>query len=558
MPGQAKACLQCRKHKIKCDGLKPECSSCSRSYRECGYPSLDRRVNRRGGIDILLKRVLELEKLETSIRHSDLSSAHDLSLASIRLLERIGRLGNVPHPRQPPIPARNPVQVAAEQELCSIDPADLEQLEELPLSLSMNLIALFLPHRANYYLMVDKSYFMDRISLPPSHPDSIHPCLLNACYLAACASVRGGLERFKSCFLQRTRRFLQRSLMFVDRTTHFLWASLVLGVFYARERRLIECLAWAGSTAHFAIACGLDLPREPALGDKDLDSSRYILPPAKDENEADDRSRLAQAIYVGAQGFPILCECPPILPYDDNWLPASKRKSPTSSHSQKSIAMEELWRESVHLRVLISNTVHQVMGFARSAANKGHVGLEKEYLAMEARIHTLQARLHSLPGSQTIPHPNSSPSFDPNLALAHIMLCGSGIILHGFWAIYHPESRGKMLECLQMLINICKNVPKGKRHHISLVGITQIMSAIRVIARELQRSSAKENHRLSIKYCYSMEFLLDFLDEQISCSPAWGERCLFPYAKYIHVTLADVHLAPCLRDGCPQLIHLRC
>ncbi|KAF8311411.1 hypothetical protein DL93DRAFT_1486945 [Clavulina sp. PMI_390] len=165
--------------------------------------------------------------------------------------------------------------------------------------------------------MMDTSYLMARLSLPSSHPDAIHPCLLNACYLGACASSGGGLAAFKPPFVERTRHFLQQALMFADRTTDFLWASLALGVFYARERRLVECFVGAGVTTRFAVACGLNLRSDSTTEKNSSDSSEHLLPPPKDAAEADNRARLSQAIYVASQAFPLLYECSPIVPTSD-------------------------------------------------------------------------------------------------------------------------------------------------------------------------------------------------------------------------------------------------
>ncbi|KAF8309059.1 hypothetical protein DL93DRAFT_1800932 [Clavulina sp. PMI_390] len=314
------ACVQCRKHKV------------SRT-------------------ETLQMRLLELEAITRNLK---LSLAHELSFASTRLFERAAHLGTLPQPGRPSGQSLQPAHSCEGETtkqcykeclsegsktrdgssidrivewLRSFDLAELEQLDELPLSLSVDLVTLFLPYRSQYYFMMDTSYLMSRIFLPPSHPDSLHPCLLSACYLGACACVGGELASFKPSFLQRTRRFLQHSLAFADRIDHFLWASLVLNVFYARERRLVECFVGASATTRLAIACGLDLPSELITGDSGSDRSHYLLPPPKDAEEADDWNRLAQAIYVGGRTFPLLWNCSAIIPYNSEWPPGSKLAS---------------------------------------------------------------------------------------------------------------------------------------------------------------------------------------------------------------------------------------
>ncbi|KAF8309034.1 hypothetical protein DL93DRAFT_1796751 [Clavulina sp. PMI_390] len=348
------ACLRCRKHKVKCNGLKPYCGRCHKLHEECVYPSGVAR--RRRASDTLEARVLELELVTLKLT---LLSTHNLFLASARLLERIGRLGNLAQPISSLRLAKSTLQLVhpggknseaegrrskglgedtsttdlsaiqkiVEKQLCSYSPTEIEGLEELPLSLSLHLIELFLPSHAVYYFLVDVPHFVRRVSLPSSHPDSIHPCLLNVCYLAACTNQGGELTQFKPLFLRRTRRFLQQSLMFADRITHFLWANVVLSVFFAKERRLLESITTASAATHFAVACGLSLPGSPVSQHNNSITNDNLLPSPIDADEADDRVRLSHAIYLGIQAFPQLCGYPPTFPFEDCWSPISQEAS---------------------------------------------------------------------------------------------------------------------------------------------------------------------------------------------------------------------------------------
>ncbi|KAF8311356.1 hypothetical protein DL93DRAFT_1478092 [Clavulina sp. PMI_390] len=343
------ACAQCRKRKAKCDAMKPQCSRCSRLQRDCDYSPPYQVADRSWppAMEALEARVLELELL---ILKSTLPATHNLALLTKKLLARIELLGTVPRPRRLPdtgnsaqlllspcpggiksqvrdkrgvmqdgLPTGDPreIQKAVEQELNCYNLAELEELSELPHSLSINLISLFLPYYTHFFFLIDIPDFISRVSLPPTHPDSIHPCLLNACYLAACAGNGDGLTSFKSYFLRRTRRFLQQSLMFVDRTTHFLRAKLILGTFFAQERRVVECLTVIGTTACFAAACGLNLPYDSMKGWENSYPDGYLLPPPKDKAEADDRIRLAHSIYTGCQFLYLVCGYGHAITQDD-------------------------------------------------------------------------------------------------------------------------------------------------------------------------------------------------------------------------------------------------
>ncbi|KAF8309028.1 hypothetical protein DL93DRAFT_1796721 [Clavulina sp. PMI_390] len=473
---------------------------------------------------------------------------------SKKLLERSGHLGKLPTPVQlhnvanmSPPPPKSPtlrhtksqkragrvsgehaspgyshaVQQTVEQELRL---HVLTESDELPQSLSKYLINLFLPYRSHYYFLVDVSYFMDCVSLPSSHPRSIHPCLLNACYLGACASTGGALALFQPYFLQRTRYFLEQSLMFADRTTHFLWANLILGVFFAKEHRLVESLTVADTTARFALACGLNLPDYSVKAGHDPVSNEYLLPPPHDMAEAEDRLRLAHSIYVGCQALPLLCGNSAPFPYDDGWSRVSG--GVFENKDGKISTLGELWRLELHLKVLVTNTFQRATRFARSITAGSLTEADDEYLAIESQICEQRASFPPLYDPHRLKPLEASSPFNTHTVFGYITLYGSGLILHRSRATHDADSRAKMFECLQALVDICASARDRRRLYMGLVNTVHMMNAVRVIARELQRSEAKENPALSISHCHSIVLLLDFLDDIMLLFPAWVEAPL--------------------------------
>src|SRR5512140_1731021 len=52
------ACMICRKRKLKCDGIKPSCSTCSRLGHTCAYDEVRRKSGpKRGYVKALEERV---------------------------------------------------------------------------------------------------------------------------------------------------------------------------------------------------------------------------------------------------------------------------------------------------------------------------------------------------------------------------------------------------------------------------------------------------------------------------------------------------------------------
>ncbi|KAF8299647.1 hypothetical protein DL93DRAFT_604082 [Clavulina sp. PMI_390] len=286
--------------------------------------------------------------------------------------------------------------------------------------------------------------------------------------------------------------------MFVDRSTHFLWASLILNVFFAKERRLVECMATVGATARFALACGL-IRRQPSV--KSTNHSYpdgYILPPPKDKAEAEERIRLAHVVYVGCQALPPLCGFAPAFTNDDRQslilggisLGYDDEKVPTTA--------EELWRFDLHIKLAILATFERVRIFAHSVTASGYHGHEEEYVALEMDVNAQLSSSLALFDNKGLQPQEASNTFNPRIVLAHAALYGSGLILHSVRADDDANSKRKMFECVRALIEICDNGRKNKRHHVGLMNSSHMMNAVRVIARELRRSQAKENAGLSI------------------------------------------------------------
>ncbi|KAF8310879.1 hypothetical protein DL93DRAFT_2230036 [Clavulina sp. PMI_390] len=548
-PNTGNACSRCRIQKMKCDRAKPHCSRCTHLQKECSYPTGVTKRSRRPATEILQERVLELELL---LHRATLPSTYNLALASEKLLQRTRRLGRMPSPRpqfemadSPSVTSDPAISEAQQQDAEALSAGDMiedphavqkfiveelhshdwTQMDELRPSLSLHLINLFLPHRSHYYFLKDVSWFKTCLTLPPSHPNSIHPCLLNACYLGACASNGGEfLTPFKPHFLRRTRHFLEHSLTFADRITDFLWASIILAVFFARERRLVECLAAVEGLGRMALACGLDFPGHSVERYGSPYTINYLLPPPKDDAETDDRIRLIYSIYVGGQAYTLIYGYRPMISYDDVWPPPILKEVAAlgDQGSEASMSSRELGRSALHFMVLVSNTFERAMKFARFVLANNSCDLEEEYLAIESQIRMQQASLPPLHDLHKPPLSGVPDASSSDIALGHFELYGIGLILHSSWVTRRAESRAKMLECVQGLVDISTHVRNLKQSHLSLLNIFHIVNAIRMIARELRASGMKGNAALSLGYCHSIELLLDFLDDVIITLPAWG------------------------------------
>ncbi|KAF8322028.1 hypothetical protein DL93DRAFT_1240239 [Clavulina sp. PMI_390] len=136
--------------------------------------------------------------------------------------------------------------------------------------------------------------------------------------------------------------------------THFLWASILLGSYLTKERRVVEGFAVVGAAARFAIACGLSLPSSPSSFDANHTcfGSEYMLDEPRSESEAMDRIRLAHSIYIADQVMPVLYGAPATFPYDDRWASASEEASLKCQVAEIGDGTStERWGSKVHMRL---------------------------------------------------------------------------------------------------------------------------------------------------------------------------------------------------------------
>jgi hypothetical protein len=74
------ACMICRKRKLKCDGLRPSCSTCTRLGHSCAYDEVRKKSGpKRGYVKALEERLSEYRRARSAVRfHPALPATHRL------------------------------------------------------------------------------------------------------------------------------------------------------------------------------------------------------------------------------------------------------------------------------------------------------------------------------------------------------------------------------------------------------------------------------------------------------------------------------------------------
>ncbi|KAF8341272.1 uncharacterized protein EI90DRAFT_1711242 [Cantharellus anzutake] len=283
------ACAECRRRKTRCDGLRPACGRCLRLRQPCEFVEARQRIPLTSRLQA---KIAALESvLEALSRRPTL-----LSRQLVKQLEQVGQeRGRTPKPTCASLPIF-PIETVLDPQALqgSITPSELETRygssierscveamfhewnpnSELPSELHILLIRLFLPFRSQFNCHIVLPLFLDSLRLPAVHPMAIHHCMLNAMYLAACATSGGYLSRFEPIFLSRTRSSLEQSLGFADRLFDFMRASVILTMYYSQAGRVLEGVNTISALVGMALGHGLHQGHsEISLGIQGLHSS---------------------------------------------------------------------------------------------------------------------------------------------------------------------------------------------------------------------------------------------------------------------------------------------
>ncbi|KAF8312123.1 hypothetical protein DL93DRAFT_1347783 [Clavulina sp. PMI_390] len=547
------ACLQCHNHKTRCDGSKPACFRCRRLQKQCVYPEERVVPVRIAPTQLLRNRILELE---LAVKKASLSSTHNLSIVSARLRERIKHLGSshgqslidltslpaficcedskldalASRPRAEPETSRRYPQ---EGGIYSIDRAIAERTldsfrwvkgEELPLSMSLYLIGLLLPYHSHFHFFIPLPYFFHGLLLPVAHPASVHPCLRNACHLAACSIIGGRWATLEPYFAERTRNDLDEALMLAntEHTLHFLWASTVLASYFARARRVQESFTVISAACAMSVACGLLSAHNPQSERGHQPGDHFMLPPPASEAEALHRLWLGHSLFLTDWSLAALTALPPSYAcherfepsFENNKLEYPSFKTPLTRDEE----LAKIWQSDVHRSMWSLYIFQKVADIALSVDVKRPRLHKSTAMSLKSFI-----RFHD----STIPQlSNEISNSNSDILLSYAALYGSSLVLNSLEAGSDAKARSEMLRCAQRLVDICTEL-RGHQHlqriQSSLVPMIHMMNAVRILAHELQRSAAQDNTSLSSEYCYSIEALLDFLDSMAMLFPAWSE-----------------------------------
>ncbi|KAF8840868.1 hypothetical protein BDN67DRAFT_996514 [Paxillus ammoniavirescens] len=297
---RGRACLRCRKRKMRCDGVKPACQQCSRAKKPegCQYDDGKGKTRTqllRENVERLEQRIRELEDPDYTSPSVMLHDPHFHRRSESSSSSIAGSPGSTGFSSHSPFPqsATNSPQHSWIQGMPSPSPtpfSDVYQFDQQPtIELAQMLVDIFSSHRHQCLLGLHMGRLRESFSRPLM--EQHHPCLTNAIFLWACYISRPGpLSEHESHYLSRSLEALSDALQYNNRVLDVIQASCLLSVYFLSNGRVLEGSYHATAAASLAIQCGLHgvVMNRPVFETTGVMSS-FKLEPPKDAIEQGER-----------------------------------------------------------------------------------------------------------------------------------------------------------------------------------------------------------------------------------------------------------------------------
>ncbi|KDQ12513.1 hypothetical protein BOTBODRAFT_34477 [Botryobasidium botryosum FD-172 SS1] len=252
------ACLQCRRKKKKCDAVRPECGTCTKIRKKVGPCTYDVEPLEHTEIAKLVARITSLQgnvRVLEDLRRITASPSRATSAPQVLGYgealctgargHRGFSLTSSPDPLEGPASLKDPIVRMLRQKY-------------MPSNIRDQLISAFMKQGWLYFAEWNTQKFWHAYKLPPSHPEAIHPALLDAMCLIACLNNPQWARSYERLFYERLHRSLYECLANADRLLDFIRASTLRAAYCSiKGSRLSEAQANFPATLRFAMACGL-------------------------------------------------------------------------------------------------------------------------------------------------------------------------------------------------------------------------------------------------------------------------------------------------------------
>ncbi|KAJ7292758.1 hypothetical protein C8J57DRAFT_6452 [Mycena rebaudengoi] len=245
---RGQACSNCRRRKMRCDGLRPVCGQCSRASRpdDCEYTD----HNGRTRAEILEEDISRVERRIYELEHPAIGPNESILLH--HPYQHIPRASQVPD---------SSVTLVATSNLLNSN-TEWWNLDEPPIQMRKTIVDAFLTYAPDWGFFLNTSRFRHDafLDLPIGNHLRPSPALLNTVYLIGITlSGSSDWKMHEHAFLGRALSSLALSLsgLHPKRVLHSLQAELMLSIFFFTSGRFLKGRYHA--TTAISLAAGIEL-----------------------------------------------------------------------------------------------------------------------------------------------------------------------------------------------------------------------------------------------------------------------------------------------------------
>jgi hypothetical protein len=327
---RGKACLRCRKRKMRCDGVKPACQQCTRAKKADGCEYDDGKGKTRTQIlrETIVKlehRIRELEDPEyvsTSVTLYDpnlhsRSNSSSSSLGSPESSHLSAAHSPFPSDSSPPPGSWSQIQGLPSPSSTPFIPETFfnghRTRIQQPMELAQMLLDIFAPHSHQCGLGIPMGRLRESLSLPPS--EQRHPVLMNAIYLWACFISRPEpLCQHEEHYLQRSLEALPDGLQSPDNVIDVIQASCLVSMYFLANGRLLEGSYHASAAAALTVQTDLGGIIYSNTRNWTVDAVESDLKPPKSDNREGEKILAFWQVYNLDRCWSVVLRKPRIIP----------------------------------------------------------------------------------------------------------------------------------------------------------------------------------------------------------------------------------------------------
>ncbi|KAJ7437288.1 hypothetical protein B0H11DRAFT_2362125 [Mycena galericulata] len=463
---KGKACVNCRRRKIKCDGAKPMCGPCAKystTFSDCEYTEegISHAQMLEDQISILQTRIEELESpnrstVSRSPPRPSITRRHSTSTSQISPSNTMG-LG--------PLLSHFYLQQTSRNSATPILADSMPT--ELPFIVLQALVHNFLHHATCFGFFLDTQAFHDAITSPQGQ--NMPPVLLNVMYLWGIhLSEDARIKAYEPAFLAHALRSTAGSLSGTHPRTilHSIQASVLLAYYFIRNARFLEGKYHTSAAVSIAVSSGLHRIRAPPNEAVQLviRGPGDGLRPPRDPGEEGERITAFWSVltlnncWAGMDGAPSnVSYGPPGLKIDTPW-PLDRRDYverphllPTQSSDTVAKFLNEVPDDVTSDAALHAKAAILFEEATRLAARYRATGItphDPEFSKLDRHIDAFRLGLPSIQSKEML--------------VIHTLGHGATIQLHNALVSERMASRAKTLVASQSIVDILKqtDVPK--------------------------------------------------------------------------------------------------